>query len=311
MKTAAGAVLMVAPTTFDYDRQTAESNAFQTKLDLSRGVIKNQVRAEFAACVKALREAGVQVVVHEFHDRVKRPSAVFPNNWLSTWPDGRIYLYPMATASRRAERNDGVTRDLSRNFEVRGVVDLSGPELKGKYLESTGVMVFDHSAKVAYGCLSVRCDSELFLAHAKALGYQAHLFHSYGASGAPVYHTNVMMAVQAKTAVVCLESVRDAAERTALVAAIEAGGHEIIDITMKQMARFCGNVMQLHPAGGPNVLLMSQSAHDAFDDTQLHALAQDNVLVPVAVPTIEALGGGSVRCMVAEIFLPRRVPATL
>lgn len=304
----AAAVLMVEPSTFGFDEQTAETNAFQTNVELSAREIGSRVRAEFHVCVEALRSAGVDVLVHDFEDGVARPNAVFPNNWLSTWPDGRVYLYPMATASRRAERDDVVIGGLKRRFQVADVVDITSAEQQGKYLESTGVMVFDHAAKEVYGCISKRCDEALFTAHARTLGYEPRAFHAVDESGSAIYHTNVMMAVQEATAVVCLESIRDAREREQIERALESTGHEVVDISFEQMAQFCGNVIQLRAKDGAKVLLMSQSAHDAFTAVQLAVLSRDNKLVVAAVPTIEAIGGGSVRCMVAEIFLPTRVP---
>jgi hypothetical protein len=305
----AAAVLMVEPSTFGFDEQTAETNSFQMNVQLSPSEIGALVRAEFHACVESLRAEGVEVVVHDFEDGVPRPNAVFPNNWLSTWPDGRVYLYPMATASRRAERDDVVIDRLKRDFRVSEVVDITSTEQQGRFLESTGVMVFDHAAKEVYACISKRCDEELFTEHARMLGYKPRAFHADDKNGSAVYHTNIMLAVQQSTAVVCLDTIKNLRERAQIQRSLENSGHVLVDISYAQMAAYCANVIQLRAKDGSKVLLMSQSAHDAFTPEQVSVLSQDNKLVVAAVPTIEAVGGGSVRCMVAEIFLPLRVPA--
>jgi hypothetical protein len=295
---------MVEPTTFGFDEHTAKTNAFQTSLQLDPAELARRVRSEFEACVAALRANGVDVVVFASADLAPKPSAVFPNNWLSMWPDGRVYLYPMATASRRLEREGAVIDRLRESFRVDRVVDISRHEEKGKHLESTGVMVFDHTHKVAYGCISGRCDEGLFRRHARQLGYEAQVFRAHDANGVPIYHTNVMMAVQESTAVVCSEAITDLDERERITQRLQDSGREVVDISYDQMGRFCGNVMQLAGTDGKRMLLLSQTAHNAFTPEQRAVLARDSVLVPVAVPTLEALGGGSVRCMVAEIFLP-------
>lgn len=299
----ARAVLMVRPTSFGFDSQTAASNAFQNKPTESREEIVARADAEFQRAVDTLSARGIEVMVFEDDATPAKPNAVFPNNWLSTWPDGRVYLYPMATESRRIERSPAVLDSLKKYFHVSDVIDLTGSEHDGKFLESTGVMIFDHAHKIVYGCVSVRCDAELFRQHAAELGYTSMLFHAYDENGVAIYHTNVLMGVQESTAVVCLDAITDTAERAALVQLLESTGHTVVDITHAQMNSFCGNVLELQNQNGERFLALSQTAYDNFTPEQRAQLSHDKTLLPLAIPTIETIGGGSVRCMLAEIFL--------
>jgi hypothetical protein len=299
----ARAVLMVRPTTFGFDKQTAESNAFQNMPTISDAEIRQKAGEEFRRAVDMLSNNGIEVVVFEDNTTPPKPNAVFPNNWFSTWPDGRIYLYPMATESRRIERSEAAIAALKKHFEVSDVIDITASENDGRFLESTGVMIFDHKNKIAYGCVSIRCDAELFTTHARALGYTPAVFHAYDENGIAIYHTNVLMGVQTSTAVVCLDAISDMAERKNFVHSLETTGHTIVDISYAQMEAFCGNVLELENPRGEKFLAMSQTAYDNFTPDQRHILARDKTLLPLAIPTIESIGGGSVRCMLGEIFL--------
>lgn len=305
----ASAVFMVRPTSFGFDEQTAESNAFQQRLGASVADITHRALAEFDTLVATLRGRGIEVVVFEDDAKPAKPNAVFPNNWLSTWPDGRLYLYPMATESRRIERSPAAIELLAQHFEVCEVIDISGAEQRGTYLESTGAIVFDHPNKLAYGCLSVRCDEELFTSHVKSLGYTPIAFRAHDAAGMPIYHTNVLMGVQTNTAVICAEAITDVAERQRILASLAQTGRQVVEISLNQMAQFCGNVLEVAGKRGERFLALSRSAYDAFTPEQRTVLANCKTLLPVALPTIEAVGGGSARCMLAEIFLPPKESA--
>lgn len=297
------AVLMVRPTSFGFDEQTAQSNAFQHKPTANQRVTLKHANEEFQRAVDTLAAHNIDVVVFEDEPAPAKPNAVFPNNWLSTWPDGRIFLYPMATESRRSERTPVVLDALKRHFAVTDITDLSSAERDGNYLESTGVIIFDHVNRVAYACLSVRCDETLFTRHVTALGYQPIIFHAYDQHGTPIYHTNVMMGVQSTTAVICLDAITDKAERAAVVGSLTDTGHDIIAISHEQMSAFCGNVLELRNRRGDAFLALSQTAYDNFTLQQRERLARDKTLLPLMIPTIENIGGGSVRCMLAELFL--------
>lgn len=302
-KQSTNTVLMVRPTSFGFDEQTAVSNAFQHKPTLAQQEVVRRADAEFRQLVDTLGSHGVTVMVFEDDVVPPKPNAVFPNNWLSTWPDGRVYLYPMATKSRRLERSPRLLTSLAEQFAVKQVIDLTGSEKDEAFLESTGVMIFDHVNKIVYGCLSVRCDEALFRKHAADLGYQPVVVRAYDKEGALIYHTNLLMGVQTSTAVVCLEAIADRDERELIRSTLERTGHEVIAITLDQLSAYCGNVLEVQNAAGERFLALSQGAYDAFTPAQRTVLAKDKALLPVAVPTIENIGGGSVRCMLAELFL--------
>lgn len=305
------AVLLVKPTTFGFDEQTAVTNTFQNRVALDKPEVTHFAEVEFQRLADTLDAHGIQTVVFEDNTEPPKPNAVFPNNWLSMWPDGRLYLYPMATKSRRLERSPRALMELAKQFQITKVIDLSSSEQDGKFLESTGVMVFDHVHKIMYGCESARCDERLFRKHAAELGYTPILVHAFDQHGAPMYHANLLIAVQASTAVVCLEAIADHAERETIKASLADTGHDVIDITLEQLNAYCANVLELRNAAGERFLLLSRGAYEAYTSAQRAALGKDKTLVPVAVPIIEKVGGGSVRCMMAEIFLPPKVPAPM
>jgi hypothetical protein len=299
-------LLMVRPTTFAFDSETAISNAFQHESPLSDNELRVKALQEFDESVEKLRTHGIDVTVFEDPENQDKPDAVFPNNWLSTWQDGHIFLYPMATESRRRERSEVALKLLRDKFKTTELIDLSAFENEGKYLESTGVIIFDHTNKLAYGSLSIRCDEALFTEHVKALGYTPIVFHSYDPTGMPIYHTNVLMGVQTETAVICLDAITDEQEKEMVVKNLEGTGHSIIAITYSQMQSFCGNVLEVQNNKSERFLILSQTAYNAFSQEQRDTLSKDKQLLPITIPTIETIGGGSARCMLAEIYLPKR-----
>jgi hypothetical protein len=299
-------VLMVRPTSFGFNEQTAATNTFQNHTNLSAKELHHQANQEFDSMVSNLRSNGIHVTVFEDTDALRKPDAVFPNNWFSTWPNGQVYLYPMATESRRVERSYMAIHALAQDFSVTQVTDISGVEHHGFALESTGVIIFDHENKIAYGCVSPRCDASLFTSHVLGLGYEPVLFHAYGADGTAVYHTNVLMGVQSTTAVICAEAIIEEKERRCVLETLKNTGHDVVEITQQQMASFCGNVLELCNESGERFLAMSQTAYDNFTDEQHIRLGKDKILLPCDVTTIETIGGGSVRCMLGEVFLPRK-----
>jgi hypothetical protein len=301
----ASAVLMVRPTTFCFNEQTAVTNTFQNQVDLNPDQLKQQVNQEFDAMVDAIRRNGIAVTVFEDPDtHASKPDAVFPNNWFSTWTNGDIYLYPMATESRRKERSYAALQELSRNYKITSVTDITSSEEYGFNLESTGVMIFDHINKVVYGCISERCDAALFTSHALHLGYEPIVFHAYDSAGVAVYHTNVLMGIASTTATICAEAITDEAERTLVLNKLKDTGHEVVTISQAQMAQFCGNVLELQNTQGQRFLAMSQTAYGAFSPEQRDSMSRDKALLPFDIKTIETVGGGSVRCMLGEVFLP-------
>lgn len=302
--TTASAVLMIQPNTFGFDNDTAVTNRFQHRQSASPAAITARAMEEFAHVYDGLTRFGIDVVTYAHELSTYRPNAVFPNNWLTTWPDGRVFVYPMAHASRRIERVPRIIDDLRLTFRVEHVIDLSDSERRGQYLEGTGAIVFDHGQRRAYGCRSPRCDPQLFTQHVLDLGYEPILFAAHESHGDPVYHTNVMMGIQRETAVICSEAITDVATRQFVVASLMQGGRRVIELTLAQLDAYCGNLLQLRNRRGETAIIMSQTAHDAFSRKQLACLSEHNQLIAVAVPTIQDVGGGGIRCMVAEMFLP-------
>jgi hypothetical protein len=296
--------MMIRPAGFGFDPETAGSNAFQREIDEHPCVVQERAAAEFDAAAETLRAKGVDIFVFEDTVYPVKPDAVFPNNWVSFHRDGTAILYPMFASSRRPERRMEIIDGLRSIFDVGEIVDLSENEQRGRFLEGTGSMVLDRANAIAYACTSSRTDETLFREVCERLGYAPFVFHAHDRGGRQIYHTNVMMCVAEKFAVVCLDSITDKKERLAVAASLRGTGHELIDITFEQMEEFAGNMLQLSPNDGA-IVDLSQSAFNALSGAQRNIIERHSALVPLDVPTIECAGGGSVRCMIAEVFLPR------
>jgi hypothetical protein len=303
MSPSPSAVILIRPTGFGYDGATAATNAFQRQVELRD--VRERAAAEFDALLDALRHCGIRTTVLDPVDPAA-PNAVFPNNWFSTHPDGTVVVYPMLTPSRRSERDPHLRRHLeAEGFGVERVVDLSTWEEDGRILEGTGSLVLDRSGHVAYACLSPRTTHAAVDAWCTQLGYRALPFTATmdGRPGAaPIYHTNVVMALGERWALVCFEALPNAQERHTLLAALEASGRVVVPFTLEQLHHYVGNALELRGTGGPCVFL-SATAFAALRPDQRQTLERFAQLVPVAIPTIEAVGGGSVRCMLAENWL--------
>ncbi|KMJ54335.1 amidinotransferase [Vogesella sp. EB] len=297
-------IVMIRPAHFFSNPETRASNRFQ-KPGQDDAAAQDCARAEFDGYVTALRTAGVSVLVIDDESQGNTPDSIFPNNWISMHPDGRVFLYPMEAPNRRRERRDSVIARIRAEFAVGEVCDLSAFEDEGKFLEGTGSMVFDHDHRLAYVCLSSRSHPEVLAALLMQLDYQALVFDAVDRGGAAIYHTNVMMAVGSKLAVVCLESIQPASARQRVREQLQRHGKQIIDIDYTQMEHFCGNVIELADAAGNAVFAMSSRAWQAFTPQQQATLAANGTVAHAPLDTIENLGGGGARCMVAENFLPR------
>ncbi|ENM5761325.1 amidinotransferase [Vibrio mimicus] len=304
----ARAVVMVPPKEFGFNVQTAQDNAFQNPLALSGETILQRAMAEFNAMVSGLRQAGVEVVVFDYPlANSETPDAVFPNNWFSTTEAGELFLFPMACANRRLEvRPQALVERLQQHgFAVIKQHSLLAFTEQQAFLESTGVMVIDHPNRTIYAGLSQRCDREVLEVYAEQIGYSRVVsFQTRLPSGSPIYHTNVMMAIGERFCVICDEAIPEY-ERRFVVKSL-AKDKQVISLSIEQMNRFCGNILQLETRDGQKVIAMSQSAYEAFTPAQLNQLATHGKLLPFSVPTIETIGGGSVRCMLAELFLPKQ-----
>ncbi|EPF9728678.1 arginine deiminase-related protein [Vibrio fluvialis] len=302
----ANCVVMVPPKEFKYNAETAKDNEFQHQIALSDEQVRAQAMQEYTDMVANLRREGVQVVEFDYPlSDVETPDAVFPNNWFSTTADGRFFTFPMACANRQQEvRPQALIAALQQaGRQVRLRDSLVEYQEQRAFLESTGVMVMDHANETIYAALSQRCDREVLEDYAQRIGYSRVVsFQTVLPSGQPIYHTNVMMAVGESFCVICDEVIPEF-ERRFVVKSL-AKDKQVISITLEQMNRFCGNILQLENASGDKLIAMSQSAYDAFTPSQRLQLSGHGKLLPFNVKTIEDIGGGSVRCMLGEVFLP-------
>lgn len=305
MQQSAPSVFMVRPAHFGFNEQTADSNVFQHQPELGID-LSQKALLEFDAAVENLRKAGALITIFEDEAGTVCPDAVFPNNWISTHADGTVILYPMFTPNRRLERRADIVAALQEHYQVSRILDLSSNEQQGTILEGTGSIVFDHDARKAYACLSPRTHESLLLELSDLINYEPVAFHSTDKKGKEVYHTNVIMGIASSYAIVCLESITREQERTNIVTQLNAAGKEVIDISWEQTLHFCGNILELEDQHGSSLLALSAKAFAAFTTNQISRIEKYSNLVPLEIPTIETIGGGSVRCMIAQNFLPRK-----
>jgi hypothetical protein len=300
-------ILMIRPANFGYNPQTAVNNAFQTLPNTEEPEkVRDKAIEEFNHFVEVLSNKGIRV--HAMNDSTVpiKPDAIFPNNWITMHEDGTLVTYPMYSENRRWERRADIVAYLKENFFVGQVLALEEAEKEDEILEGTGSMVFDHLHKVAYACLSDRTNASLFEKLCTLLGYEPIHFTARDANQVLIYHTNVMMSVGTEVAIVCLDSIAEAKERASVMAALEKTGRLIIDIGLEQMANFAGNMLEIGEE--KRYLVLSQTAFDSLTVEQRKRIESKVELLPIAIPYIEKYGGGSVRCMMAEIFLPSKSP---
>lgn len=295
---------MITPAYFAGNEQTAVSNRFQQSVS-SDNTVHEQALLEFAQLKDSLLAAGVTVNVVDDTPEPNKPDAVFPNNWVSFHADGTVVLYPMLAINRRCERRMDVLQQLSdRGYRIKQLIDLSAHELAGQFLEGTGSLVLDRVHRMAYACLSPRTDVEVLGEFAQRLDYELVVFEAQDVNGWPIYHTNVMMCVGTRFAVVCIQAIAEH-ERSGVLHALQSTGHEVIEITLQQMQSFAGNMLEVQNRQGELCVVISHSAMASLSARQLEQLQSCvDHLVIAAIPTIERYGGGSVRCMLAEVFLP-------
>ena len=304
-----GHLMMIRPHNFGYNPETAKSNAFQTepeKTGTSAEAIREKALLEFNNFVSILEEHGIKVtVVEDLNDPIT-PDAVFPNNWVSFHQNGTAITYPMQSESRRFERNESIIDQLAEDFEVHAVFNLDTYEDKGLFLEGTGSMVFDRINNIVYACLSPRTDLEVLEVFCKLLNYRKVVFHSVDGGRQPIYHTNVMMALGQSFVVICMDTILDAKERDTLKKYFYETKKEVINITIDQMNAFAGNMLQVKNNRNVSHLIMSTQAYNSLRPDQIRHLERHTKILHAPIPTIETYGGGSVRCMMAEVFLPEK-----
>lgn len=301
-------VLMIEPIAFGFNAETAKNNYFQ----IEQKGFDTQFKAltEFKAFVEKLRSKGINVITIKDTLDPHTPDSIFPNNWVSFHKDGKVVLYPMFASNRRVERRDDIIETIKeQGFEVSEIDDWSFPEMQGHFLEGTGSMIFDHDNKLAYGSVSLRLDENLFREFCEKYGFTPVVFHSFqtvGEERLPIYHTNVMMCVADKFVVICLDCIDSELERSKVAEIIKNSGKEIIEISEEQMQQFAGNMLQVQNRDGEKFLIMSETAYRSLHEDQVSAIEKYCEIIYSDLNTIEVNGGGSARCMLAEVFLPKK-----
>ncbi|MBT8253423.1 MAG: amidinotransferase [Flavobacteriaceae bacterium] len=312
MKQITDTILMIKPTHFRTNEQTAVNNFFQvpmTELDETRRELQEKAVTEFNGFVEKLRNAGVKVIVHECSDGLDTPDAHFPNNWISFHENGVVVLYPMFAENRRLERRESVLEKVeAEGYLVEHVIDYSSAEEEGFFLEGTGSLILDRVNKIAYCALSERADEELFIEFCEDFDYSPVVFTAYQTvegKRLPIYHTNVMMCVGESFAVICLDSIDNKAERKNVVRHLRKTAKEIIEISENQVHKFAGNMLQVKAKGEKNLMVMSKVAFNSLKQDQIDRIEKYCEILYSDLEVIETCGGGSARCMMAEVFLQK------
>lgn len=296
-------LLMIRPVNFGYNEETAESNSFQHK-DKNQQNVQRKALTEFNNFAGLLQQNGVDVTVIDDSPHPYTPDAIFPNNWVSFHDDGNVYLYPMQAENRRLERNEDVIRELEDKFTIAHIVDLSRYEEENKFLEGTGSMVLDRQLKIAYACLSPRTNRDVLQVFCEQGGYTAVCFDAADKNGKAIYHTNVMMCLGSNFAVICMDAIANPHEKILVTESLRSTQKEIIEISFEQMNQFAGNMLEVQGKNGNVLIVMSERAFKSLDTKQKISLEKYGKLVYADIHTIENNGGGSARCMLAEVHLP-------
>ncbi|GAA4799148.1 citrulline utilization hydrolase CtlX [Litoribaculum gwangyangense] len=310
MQQTTNTILMVRPVSFRMNEQTAVNNYFQEDLDIKNKEINLLAQKEFDVFVEKLRAIGVHVIVVNDIKETDTPDSIFPNNWVSFHENGNVGLYPMFAKNRRLERREDILETIEEEgFLINNIIDYTSAEEEGFFLEGTGSIILDRIHRKAYCALSARADEDLFIEFCEDFEFTPVIFGAYQTVDGlrkPIYHTNVMMCLGKSFVVICLSSIDDKKERKNVVSHLKEDGKEIIDITEAQMNHFAGNMLEVKGADNTSYLIMSQAAYDSLTDKQIKSLEKHAKIVFSSLETIETCGGGSARCMMAEIFLPKR-----
>lgn len=293
-------VFMVRPTSFGYNEQTAKNNTFQNKLNISNS--HELALNEFNNYVSLLINNGVNVITVKDSEYPYTPDSIFPNNWFSTHVDGTLVLYSMFAENRRQERKEIFINEIKRNTNIKRIIDLSIYENENIFLEGTGSLVLDRDNKIMYACKSPRTNEKLIDILCKELNYKYILFDSVDKNNKPIYHTNVLLSVTSDYAIICLDSIKDKKQKETLINSFKETGKEIIEISFNQLEHFLGNILELRNNDNEKLLVMSSTAKDSLNSFQYNKLISKYKIISPNIETIETLGGGSARCMIAELF---------
>ena len=309
MEQITNAILMVRPVAFRMNEQTAVNNFFQEKLKLKNEEINKMAQEEFDSFVKKLDSVGVNVVVVNDKKELDTPDSIFPNNWVSFHQDGTAVVYSMFAENRRRERRVDFFEELeSKGFKINEVLDYTKAEDEGVFLEGTGSMILDRENQKAYCAFSPRADEDLLIEFCEDMEFTPVIFSAYqdvNGKRKPIYHTNVMMCVADEFAVICLDCIDDKKERNSVKRHLKEDGKEIIEITESQVHEFAGNMLQLKDTNDIKYLVMSTTAHKSLSRDQIRRIEKHCEILSSDISTIETCGGGSARCMIAEVFLPK------
>lgn len=301
-------ILMVRPANFGFNTDTADNNTFQKNdKSLTKSKIKSAAIKEFDRFVKKLQTVGIQVHMHQEHKDAISTDSVFPNNWFSCHEEGLLVTYPMFSTIRRSERQSSIIDELNDQYRIKTHIKLEKWEKNEQYLEGTGSMILDRHHKIVYACRSVRTNEELLDQFCYFMVYDKVLFDAVDGDGIPIYHTNVMMAIGTTFVVICLDAIKDKTQRQAVVNSFEATGKAIIDISLDQMGNFAGNMLQVKNTSGEHFLIMSTRAYKSLSKAQIELIEKHTQILHSDLKVIETYGGGSARCMMAEVFLPEKV----
>ncbi len=298
----ASSILMLRPKRFGFNELTACSNVFQQNLVLNH----IEIDREFNQLVANIELAGIEVLILEDTNEPPKPDAVFLNNWISTHEDGSVFIYPMESINRRIERRAELIERIYNDFIFGSFNDISRTEKEGKFLEGTGSLVIDHLNRTVYASISSRTNEDLVKSWASPMQYASTCFHAFDQSGKAIYHTNVLMSIGEEIAIICLEAIPNPLEKKQILTNLKTGGKKLINITYKQMNAFAGNCIQLRNKDGKKFIAISSTAYSSLSSEQIGLLTSNSDLIIGTIPTIEKIGGGSVRCMIAENFLEKR-----
>ena len=309
MSQATNSILMIRPINFGYNEETAQDNHYQIK-ELTHKNVNERAQKEFDNMVKNLRQNGVSVHVFQDDENEYTPDSIFPNNWVSFHENGDVGLYPMCAENRRMERRPEVLDFLeNEGFTISNIVDYSSAESENKFLEGTGSMILDRENRLAYCSISNRSNEDLFIEFCEDFEFTPIIFNSFQTVGnkrLPIYHTNVMMCVATDYVIVCLDSIDDKKQRKNVSSFIKDSGKKLIEISENQVESFAGNMLELVNDKGESILVMSKSAEDSLNENQKNIITKYSRIISSDINTIETCGGGSTRCMMAEIFLPKK-----
>jgi len=291
---------MLKPNNFGFNFETKSTNSFQNNIKESENNIQEKAIDEFNSMVKTLQNNNVDVKV--FNDKIEKlPDSVFMNNWISTFPDGKLIVYPIFSKIRRNEKRVDLINNIIETYDITEYIDLSHFELEKQFLEGTGSVVFDYDNKIAYACLSERTHETVFNELCKLIDYQGFVFNAENLDGKSIYHTNVMMSITKTFAIVCLESISDPMERNMIKLSLKRSGKTVIEIDFSQLNNFSANSLEVFNIHNESLFIISSTAESSLTDSQKQKINETSKIVVVNIPIIERVGGGSARCMITSV----------